>query len=92
MPRLVREKDKKVRRSFSLSPKAVENLSKMAKLLQVSQSELLDDMIINSSENFFKLFNEAKDRGIYSSALKVVANQLEVLADEFDNLKGGKDE
>lgn len=92
MPKVVREKDKKVRRSFSLSPKAVDNLSKMAKLLQVSQSELLDDMIINSSENFFKLFNEAKDKGIYSSALKVVANQLEVLADEFDNLKGGKDE
>jgi len=92
MPKIVREKDKKIRRSFSLSPKAVENLSKMAKLLHTSQSELLDDMILNASENFFKLFNVAKDKGIYSSALKVVAGELEKLADEFDSMKGDKDE
>ena len=92
MPKVVKEEDKKIRRSFSLSPKAVENLSKMAKLLHTSQSELLDDMILNASENFFKLFNEAKDKGIYSSVLKVVAGELEKLADEFDSMKGDKDE
>jgi len=92
MPKVVRKKDNRIARTFSLSPKAVEDLSKMSKLLHTTQSKLLDDMILNASENFFKLFNEAKDKGIYSSALKVVASELEKLADEFDNLKGDENE
>lgn len=92
MPKIVREKDKKIRRSYSLSPKSVESLAKMSKILHVSQSELLDDMISNAADNFFKLFNDAKDKGIYSSALKVVADELNKLADEFESLKGDKDE
>lgn len=92
MPKVVMEKDKKIRRNFSLSPKAVENLSKMAKILHTSQSQLLEDMIMSASESVFKLFEQTKYRGVYSSVLKVIADHLESLSDEFDNLKGGKDE
>jgi len=92
MPKVVRKKDNRIARSFSLSPKAVENLSKMSKFLHTTQSKLLDDMILNASENFFRLFNEAKNEGVYSSVLKLVASELEKLADEFDNLKGDENE
>jgi exosome complex RNA-binding protein Rrp42 (RNase PH superfamily) len=83
---------KKVRKTIILDPKVDEDLKRMAKVLGVNQSQLVNDLVKEASTSFFKLFDKAKITGLYSSSLKVISEQLDTLAKEFENNKGFENE
>ena len=78
-------KVKKIRKTITMSKKVEDKLKKMAKILHTSQSELIENLVNEASSSFLELYDNAKEKGLYSSSLKVISKQLDKVADEFQN-------
>jgi predicted transcriptional regulator len=84
-------KSKKIRKTITMSKEVEDKLKKMAKILHTNQSELIESLVDEASSAFLELYENAKEKGLYASSLKVISKQLEKIADDFE-LKGGNNE
>jgi oligoribonuclease NrnB/cAMP/cGMP phosphodiesterase (DHH superfamily) len=82
---------KKIRKMITMSPEVENKLKKMAKILHTNQSQLIEDLVDEAASSFLELYENAKEKGLYASSLKVISSKLNELADEFE-FKGGNNE
>jgi len=74
---------KKIKKTITMPKEVEDKLIKMSKILNISQSELISNLIDEASSSFLELYENAKEKGLYASSLKVISSRLEQLADEF---------
>jgi len=84
-------KGKKIRKTITMSVEVDEKLKKMAKILHTPQSEIIEDLVDEAATTFLQLYENAKEKGLYASSLKVIGDKLNELANEF-SFKGDKNE
>lgn len=81
----MKEKKEKVRINFYLDKDVSERLEKMSKLLGVSKSKLVNDLVDDASKSFFEVLNSGKEK-LVPSVLNVLADKLKDLSNEFQGV------
>lgn len=81
----MKEKKEKVRINFYLDKDVSERLEKMSKLLGVSKSKLVNDLVGDASKSFFEVLNSGKEK-LVPSVLSVLADKLKDLSNEFQGV------
>jgi len=81
----MKNKSQKVRVNFYLDRDVADRLEKMSKLLGVSKSSLVNDLIDDASRSFFDVLNNGKDK-LIPSVLNVLADKLKDVSKEFQGV------